>query len=118
MNHPVVGVAQTNNYIYVACTMNVNGTHTAHALRFHTDGILDNTWQATLFEHDHYRYRQLDVRGDQDNPDVNLPLVSEIIHNESPDGKVLSVLLPPRGGYADWHSGGNAIEYIVYCSTL
>ena len=58
-----------------------------------------------MSEHDQYRHRQLNVRGDENDPQVNLPLVSEIIHNEDPDGKALTVLLPPRGGYGDWRHG-------------
>ena len=85
--------------------MDADGVDTTHALRFLANGTLDNTWQATLSEHDQYRHRQLNVRGDENDPEVNLPLVSEIIHNESPDGKALTVLLPPRGGYGDWHDG-------------
>ena len=106
INHTVVGVTKTENYIYVACTMNIEGTHATHALRFRTDGLLDNTWQATLSEHNDYRYRQLDVRGDPNNPDIHLPLVVEMIHKERFDDqtKILSVVLPPRGGYADWRS--------------
>ena len=105
MHNPVVGVAETKKYIYVAYTMDADGINTTHALRFLADGTLDNTWQATLSEHDQYRHRQLDVRGDENDPQVNLPLVSEIIHNESPDGKALTVFLPPRGGYGDWRHG-------------
>ena len=86
MNNPVVGVAETKKYIYVAYTMDADGVNTTHALRFLADGTLDNTWQATLPEHDQYRHRQLNVRGDENDPQVNLPLVSEIIHNEDPDG--------------------------------
>ena len=108
MNHSVVGVAETQNYIYVAYTMNIDGTNAAHALRFLANGTLDHTWQATLSEHDQYRYRQLNVRGDENDPQVNLPLVSEVIHNASPDGKALTVLLSPRGGYGDWRYGEEA----------
>ena len=108
MNNTAVGVTQTKNYIYVAYTMDVDGVDTTHALRFLADGTLDNTWQATLSEHDQYRHRQLNVRGDENDPQVNLPLVSEVIHNASPDGKALAVLLPPRGGYGDWRYGKKA----------
>ena len=101
INNPVVGVAQIKNYIYVAYTMNSEGTNTAHALRFLTDGTLDNTWQATLTEHDDYRYRQLDVRGNETHHVITLPLITETTH-ENFEGKTVTVLLPPIGGYGDW----------------
>ena len=110
INHPVVGVAHTENYIYVAYAIDLNGINITHALRFLADGTLDNTWQTTLSEHNQYRYRQLDIRGDENDPEINLPLVSEIIHNASPDGKALTLLLPPRGGYGDWHYGNTHIN--------
>ena len=108
MNHPVVGVAQTEKYIYVAYINDINGNDTAHVLRFRENGTQDNTWQVTLpnYGHDLYRYRQLDVRGNETHPEVNLPLISEIIHDEeSACGKALTVLFPPRGGYNDWRCG-------------
>ena len=58
-----------------------------------------------MSEHDQYRHRQLNVRRNENDPQVNLPLASKIIHNEDPDGKALTVLLPPRGGHGDWHYG-------------
>ena len=105
MNHSVVGVAETQNYIYVAYTMDTEGVNTTHALRFLADGTLDHTWQVTLSKQDQYRHRQLNVRGDENDPEVNLPLVSKIIHNQTPDGKALTVLLLPRGGYGAWRYG-------------
>ena len=104
MNNTAVGVAQIKNYIYVAYTMDADGVNTTHVLRFRTDGTFDNTWQATLAEHGDYRYRQLDVRDNETHHVITLPLVTETTH-ESFEGKTLTVLLPPRGGYGNWNYG-------------
>ena len=52
------------------------------ALRFRTDGTFNNTWQATLSEHNQYGHRQLNVRGDQNDPEVNFSLVIVVVFYE------------------------------------
>ena len=104
-NDPVVGVAQAGNYTYVAYTSSSDNTNTVRILRFLANGTQDNRWEATLPEHDLYRYRQLKVGGTEKNPVLNLPSVTEAIHSERIDGDTVTVLLPPKGGYGHWLYG-------------
>ena len=104
-NDPVVGVAQAGNYTYAAYTSSSDNTNTVRVLRFLANGTQDNRWEATLPEHNLYRYRQLKVGGTEENPVFNLPSVTETIHSESIDGDTATVLLPPKGGYGHWLYG-------------
>ena len=96
----LIGAQRYQDYVYTAQLE--NGTHLFMA-RFFNDGRQDANWTSSLpFAYDH-TYHQLQISGENNEPIISFPHVTELYQHNLLNRSYTTIKLPSRGGVGEWH---------------